>query len=141
MGREKIPGEANFQEPNSKFQESNLEFALQFISWFLEFGFWDLKLESCGCGLKRHHRHFRTNAEAKAQAEAHALVDIHLRLRELIQARGEAAGFAAEGTAQARPIDLTAVRVSAQHQIAPPSVQFLCRSGIVRQHDAWHRGR
>src|SRR5207245_8013700 len=118
--------------------------------------------------LKRHHSNLGPNTEAKPETESHTFVDVDLSLGDLIHAGGKTDGRSTaggpgskpvaiaqqslsplrrhertmpsnEGPAESRPVDLTSVRMAAEHQVAAPSLQPLRRSWIVRQHDARHR--
>src|SRR4051794_20075229 len=69
--------------------------------------------------LQHHHRHLGPHAEPEAEAEADALVDVQIAVLVLVHAGREAFGLPTQdGTTHARPIDLAAVRVATEHQVA-----------------------
>ena len=78
--------------------------------------------------------------EAKTEAEPHSLVDIQVAVLATVEPGDEPAGpLAQHRMTQARPVDLSPVRVAAQHQVAAVSVETLDGSRIVGEHDPRHR--
>ena len=73
---------------------------------------------------QREHGDFRSDIEPKSKAETHALVDVDVSALETIKAGGKAARLAPQcGPPHSRKMNLTAVCLAAQHQIASPAVE------------------
>src|ERR1700687_2200385 len=92
---------------------------------------------SCLRWPQREHRDLRPHAVRELQAEADALVDVDGALAVAIEAGGKAAPLGSQRyRADAGKVDLAAVRVAAEHQVAAMRAEALDGARVVRQDDA-----
>lgn len=91
-------------------------------------------------GLQVEHRYLRPNAEADTEAKADPLVHIEQTVAIRVKPRGITAAVRPErDAAQTRKVDLSAVGVAAEHQVAAMAAESLDGARVVREHDARRR--
>ena len=89
------------------------------------------------CSSKLDKRHFRSDSKAKSPAEADAFVDVDRRAAVMTETRRQSTCFLAhEQRTDTRQMDLPAVRMAAQHQVAAFLTEFLDRQWIMGEDDS-----